>query len=134
MNRVRVVVIMATAIGTVMALTGGAQADPGRPNNHIEGDLPVGTALVKYSTYRTVPASWPNVDIYYDNKPDISIKLGLRHILGYQITDSVELGSTSRTYRLGTGIDAGTEFAINARSTDYAFGANDRHWGGQLYW
>ncbi|WP_405817398.1 hypothetical protein OG241_22980 [Streptomyces sp. NBC_01390] len=127
-------VTIATAMGAVMALAGGAQADPGRPNNYIAGDVGSEGFWVKYSTYRTIPASWRNVDIYYDNKPDSKIRIYLRHSLDYRLTDPVELSSTSKTYRLGTGMDAGTEFAITAQATEFMWNNEDHHWGGQLYW
>ncbi|MCZ4101164.1 hypothetical protein [Streptomyces sp. H39-C1] len=121
--------------GLMVAVSVPAQADPGRPNQHVEGDLPNGNStVVQYSTYRTIPSAWRNVDLWYANKITGDLRLGLRNVWGYQITTSVQLGGINASYRLAANMAAGTEFAINGRAVSYLWASDDQHWAGELYW
>ncbi|GAA5204926.1 hypothetical protein LKM28_27385 [Streptomyces sp. CT1-17] len=126
------------AVTSVLALTGSAQADPGRPNNPINGTLPaVGKDIVQYSTYRTVSA-WEEVDFRYEDLISHYLRMGLRDTSGWQFTPTKVMGTRNSTYTIATNgpvsLPRGKRFAINARSNGWMLVSQDNWWGGQLYW
>ncbi|QIP73592.1 hypothetical protein [Streptomyces sp. VN1] len=138
-SKIRMTAAATVAIGAVLAITGSAQADPGRPNNPISGTLPdVGETLVQYSTYRTV-SSWEQVQFRYENTISHNLRMGLRDTSGWQFTPTKVMGTKGATYTIAqngstTSIPQGKRFAINARSNGFMWASQDNNWGGHLYW
>jgi hypothetical protein len=130
----------AVAIGSILTLTGSAEADPGRPNNPVSGTLPVvGKDLVQYSTYRTV-SKWEQVDFRYENTITHYLRMGLRDTAGWQFTPTQLMGTKGATYTIAengvssVSLPQGKRFAINARSDTYMLARQDSDWAGHLYW
>jgi hypothetical protein len=140
MSKIRVAVATAAALCSILAVTGSAQADPGRPNNLVSGTLPVvGKDLVQYSTYRTVSA-WKQVDFRYENTITHYLRMGLRDTSGWQFTPTKIMGTKGATYTIAengvssVSLTQGKRFAINARSDTYMLSRQDSYWAGHLYW
>ncbi|WP_129862085.1 hypothetical protein [Streptomyces albidoflavus] len=138
-SKLRTVAAAGIAIGAILATTGSAQADPGRPNNSVSGTLPdLGDAVVQYSTYRTV-SSWEQVQFRYENTISHSLRMGLRDTSGWQFTPTKIMSGKGSTYTIAengstVSIPKGKRFAINARSNGYMWAYQDNNWGGHLYW
>jgi hypothetical protein len=139
MSNARMAAVIAMALGSVLTLTGSAQADPGRPNNPVSGTLPdVGEDIVQYSTYRTV-SRWEQVDFRYENTISHSLRMGLRDTSGWQFTPTKTMSTKNATYTIAengstASLPQGKRFAINARSDGFMWASQDNTWGGQLYW
>ncbi|MGW7406836.1 hypothetical protein ACWGI9_24465 [Streptomyces sp. NPDC054833] len=139
MRKLKAAIATGIAVGFFLTSTGIAQADPGRPNNPVEGDLPdVGDDLVQYATYRTV-SKWEKVNFHYENTIDHALRMALRDSTGWQFTPTKIMSTKDSTYTIAengsdVALPKGKRFAINARSNGFMLHYQDNHWGGQLYW